>query len=224
MDDMSRLERASTVTAVCRVDALLPDSGSNGVTAIDKRPLAAPVDVKKLGVYGDVQVDRKHHGGPDKAVYAYSDDDARHFAELLDRPIDAGLFGENLRVAGVDVTGAVIGEHWRVGEQLVLEVTMPRTPCATFARRMRVPQWVKRFTEEGRPGAYLRVVHTGPVAAGDTIEIVDRPAHGITIGQCFSGLTDEQAGLLLAAAETQHLELADPVRRVAQRALAGTAA
>jgi hypothetical protein len=148
----------STVIAVCRVDRLLPDSGVIGVTAIDKRPVDGPVRVRPLGLHADVQADRKHHGGEDQAVYAYADEDAEHFAAMLDRPVPPGLFGENLRTSGVELTGAVIGERWRVGETLLLEVTIPRIPCGTFARRMGVAGWVKRFAEEGRPGAYLRVL------------------------------------------------------------------
>jgi MOSC domain-containing protein YiiM len=116
----------STVIAVCRVDRLLPDSGVIGVTAIDKRPVDGPVRVRPLGLHADVQADRKHHGGEDQAVYAYADEDAEHFAAMLDRPVPPGLFGENLRTSGVEVTGAVIGERRRVGETLLLEVTIPR--------------------------------------------------------------------------------------------------
>ncbi|GAA4681437.1 MOSC domain-containing protein [Frondihabitans cladoniiphilus] len=192
----------ASITSVCRVSKLLSDSGSMGVTAIDKQPLEDAVLVKKLGVYGDVQVDRQHHGGADKAVYAFADEDAAHWSDLLGREIPAGLFGENLRTSGLDVTGAVLGERWHVGEKLVLEVTMPRTPCATFARRMDEPRWVKRFTDEGRPGAYLRVVRAGPVSAGDSVVVTDRPEHGVTIGEMFGGLSPERAELLLALAST----------------------
>jgi MOSC domain-containing protein YiiM len=187
-----------TVTAVCRVDRLLPDAGTIGVTAIDKRPVDGPVRVRPLGLYADVQADRKHHGGEDQAVYAYADEDAAHFAAVLDRPVPAGLFGENLRTSGVDVTGAVTGERWRIGDTLELEVTIPRIPCGTFARRMDVDKWVKRFMAEGRPGAYLRVVRSGEVAAGDPVVVVDRPDHGVTIGDMFAGMSVEQASAVLA--------------------------
>jgi MOSC domain-containing protein YiiM len=208
----------ATVTAVCRVDRLLPDAGSVGITAIDKRPVDGPVRVRPLGLYADVQADRKHHGGEDQAVYAYADEDAAWFAGQLDRPIEPGLFGENLRVSGLDVTNAVVGERWRIGESLVLEVTIPRIPCATFARRMGVDKWVKRFTEEGRPGAYLRVVKSGDVEVGDTVEVIARPSHGVTIGAMFAGLRPEQASALLESERP----LAPKVRREAERALART--
>jgi MOSC domain-containing protein YiiM len=206
----------SLVTAVCRVDRLLPDSGTIGVTAIDKRPVAGKVRVRPLGLHADVQADRKHHGGEDQAVYAYADEDAEYFAASLGREIPPGLFGENLRTTGVDVTGAVTGERWRIGETLELEVTIPRIPCGTFARRMGVDKWVRRFTEEGRPGAYLRVVKSGPVAAGDPVVVTHRPAHGVTIGEVFAGLTPERARAVLESGE----RLAPKVVRDVSKALA----
>lgn len=187
----------SLVTAVCRVDRLLRDPGTIGVTAIDKRPVDGPVRVRPLGLHADVQADRKHHGGEDQAVYAYADEDAAFFAAMLDREIPPGLFGENLRTSGLDVTGALTGERGRVGDTLELEVTVPRIPCGTFARRMRVDRWVKRFADEGRPGAYFRVVRSGPVAAGDPVVVTHRPDHGVTIGQMSAGLTAEQARAVL---------------------------
>ena len=203
------------VTAVCRVEQLLRDSGTIGITAIDKRPVDGPVRVRPLGLHADVQADRKHHGGEDQAVYVYADEDAAFFAEQLDRPIPPGLFGENLRTTGVDVTGLVIGERLRLGDTLELEVTIPRIPCGTFARRMKVDKWVRRFAEEGRPGAYLRVRKSGSVAAGDAVTVLERPEHGVTIGQMFAGLTAEQATAVLAMGD----RLAPKVVREAQLAL-----
>ncbi|MCJ1714776.1 MOSC domain-containing protein [Curtobacterium sp. VKM Ac-2922] len=208
----------SLVTAVCRVDRLLPDRGTIGITAIDKRPVDGPVRVRPLGLYADVQADRKHHGGEDQAVYAYADEDAAFFEEQLDRPIAPGLFGENLRTSALDVTGAVTGERWRIGETLLLEVTIPRIPCGTFARRMGIDQWVKRFAAEGRPGAYLRVLKSGPVAAGDPVVVVERPAHGVTIGELFAGLSPERAQAVLDEAGGR--ALAPKVLREVTKALA----
>ncbi|KTR10910.1 MOSC domain-containing protein [Curtobacterium luteum] len=204
------------VTAVCRVERLLPDSGTIGVTAIDKRPVEGPVRVRPLGLYADVQADRKHHGGEDQAVYAYADEDAAYFADVLGREVPPGLFGENLRTSGVDVDGAVTGERWHVGSSLVLEVTIPRIPCGTFARRMRVDGWVRRFTEEGRPGAYFRVVKSGPVQAGDVVEVRDRPDHGVTIGELFAGISAERARAVLDAGRP----VAPKVRVLLDKALA----
>ena len=175
-----------TVLALCRVDKLLPDPGAIGVTAIDKQPVEGALDVKAYGVYGDVQADRKNHGGLFQAVYAYGQEDADWWAAQLGRDIPPGLFGENLRTQGIEVSGAEVGERWRIGEKLVLEVTSPRTPCATFQRRMGEAHWVKRFADANLTGAYFRVVERGTIAAGDAIEIIHKPDHGITLQRLFA--------------------------------------
>lgn len=179
------METAS-VLAVCRVHQLLSDEGSVGVTAIDKRPVPGPVKVHKLGLHGDIQASRIHHGGEDQAIYAYSQADADYWAAELGRDLPPGIFGENLRVDGIEATGAVIGERWKIGLDVEVEVTSPRTPCATFQRRMGEPQFVKRFTNEGRVGAYLRVIRTGSIRAGDHIHRLFVPKHGVTVGKWFS--------------------------------------
>ena len=165
---------------------LLPEASSVGVTAIDKRAVAGPVKVHKLGLQGDIQANRVHHGGPDQAIYAYSQADADFWAGELQRDLPPGIFGENLRVAGIDATGAVIGERWKIGLDVEVEVTSPRTPCATFQRRLGEPQFVKRFTGEGRVGAYLRVIRVGTIRAGDNIHRLYVPKHGVTVGEWFS--------------------------------------
>ncbi|WP_028279609.1 MOSC domain-containing protein [Arthrobacter sp. H5] len=186
-----------SLLAVCRVHALLPTTDSTGVTAIDKRPVSTSVSVHPLGLTGDIQASRKHHGGPFKAIYAYSQEDADFWAGEINRDVTPGLFGENLRVEGVDASHAVIGEQWRIGADVVLEVTEPRTPCANFARRMGETRWVKRFAAEGRVGTYLRVIKRGAIKAGDTVTVESRPDHGVTVAQVFAGLSVEDAQRLL---------------------------
>src|SRR5450830_1747266 len=169
----------SRLIATCVVHSLRPDTGQQGVTAIDKRPVDGPVRVRELGLYGDVQASRAHHGGVDKALYAYAQEDAEFWAGELGRELAAGWFGENLRVGGLDVSAARVGERWRIGSKVVVEVTMPRSPCATFARWVGGADergWVKRFAAERRLGAYLRVVTTGTIEAGDAIEVEAAPA------------------------------------------------
>ncbi|SDQ04873.1 MOSC domain-containing protein [Quadrisphaera sp. DSM 44207] len=208
-----------TLVAVCRVHRLLPDPGSVGVTAIDKRPVAGPVGVRALGLYGDVQADRKDHGGADKALYAYAEEAARAWEDELGREVVPGLFGENLRTAGLDVDGAELGERWRVGGRVLLEVTMPRTPCATFGRRLGEQHWVRRFTERGLPGAYLRVLQRGSVTAGDAVEVVHRPGHGVSVAG-FLADPARHAARVLALAEEGAVDVAADVLAVARRAAA----
>lgn len=188
-----------TVTHVCRVAQLQPDRGTVGVTAIDKRPIDGPVRVGRYGVRGDVQADRKHHGGPDKAVYAYDQAEADHWSAELGQEVPAGRFGENLRVSGLPVDDAEIGERWRIGETLELEVTGPRTPCATFGRWLSQDGWVRRFTARGRPGAYLSVLTPGEVCAGDSVTVTHRPGHGITVAAWFAQHSAADARTLLEA-------------------------
>jgi MOSC domain-containing protein YiiM len=173
-------------------------------TGIDKRPARGPVSVRRLGVVGDTICDTKNHGGLDQAVYAYAEEDAdwwrEQLADELSFALRPGAFGENLTTRGIDVTGAVIGERWRIGST-ILQVSAPRIPCSTFAAFWRVDRLIKRFTAAGRPGAYLRVLTEGQLSAGDPIVVLDRPGHGLTIEQAFRGLTgDRSLAPLLAAA------------------------
>lgn len=164
--------------AVCAVHQLRPDAGTVGTTAIDKRAVDGPVRIGPYGVYADVQANRKHHGGLEKALYAYAEEDAAHWSAELARDLPAGWFGENLRTEGIDVNHALIGEQWRIGATAIIEVTMPRTPCQTFARWVGGDDergWVKRFSEARRLGPYLRVVKNGEVQAGDEITVLHRP-------------------------------------------------
>ena len=163
-------------------------------SGIDKQPVAGRVAVHPLGLDGDVQVNRRHHGGEGQAVYAYAQEDAEWWAAELGRDLPPGRFGENLRTSGLDLTDAVLGERWRVGTAL-LEVTAPRIPCASFERFWGVPQLIKRFTAHGASGAYLRVLEPGEIGAGDPVDIVHRPGHGVTAGTAFRAFTTERSRL-----------------------------
>lgn len=206
------------VSHVCRVFQLLPDRGVVGVTAIDKRPVDGKVKVGALGLYADVQADRVHHGGEEQAVYAFATEDVHVWEEELGREIAPGEFGENLRTEGIDTSNAVIGTRWKIGSA-ELEVTIPRTPCSTFARRMGIGDWVQRFTENGNTGAYLRVVRKGSLQAGDSIEVTFVPAHGVTVKQLFEGPTVDQAQALLDAQRKGEMDLTPKVVREINRIL-----
>ena len=169
----------------------------SGPTGIAKRPSPVPVEVRvpgraQSGLAGDAICDVEDHGGPEQAVYAYGREDLDEWERELGTALAGGAFGENLTTTGVDVTGALVGERWRVGTGVVLEVTSPRIPCSTFQRWMGRPGWVKAFTRRAVPGAYLRVLSPGTIAAGDPVEIELRPPHGVTIGMVFRALTLER--------------------------------
>jgi MOSC domain-containing protein YiiM len=182
---------------VLQVNLAVPeksDAKNVGTTGINKQPVNHKVPVRApgpkttglhSGLVGDQIFDTKHHGGDDQAVYAYAREDYDWWAKELGRELPGGLFGENLTTAQLDVNGAEIGETWRVGAELILQTTFARVPCATFQWKMQEPRWLKRFAAERRPGAYLRVVQPGEVQAGDRIEILARPGHGVTIAEGF---------------------------------------
>lgn len=207
--------------AVCRVHVLLPDAGTVGVTAIDKRPVEGRVKVRPYGLYADLQADRANHGGLDQAVYAYAQEDADFWSAELGRDVTPGLFGENLRVRGLDVNHAVIGERWRVGSSL-LEVTHPRVPCQTFGRRLGEQRWVRRFTQANRTGAYLRVIENGEIGAGDTVDVVHTPVHGVTVADWFAasyGVARQEAGDAVDTAEDRGAPDPDALEKLALRLL-----
>lgn len=171
-------------------------------TAIRKAPVEGRVRVQGVNLAGDDQADRTVHGGPDKAVYCYAGEDNDWWATELDRVIPPGTFGENLTTEGVDVSGAVIGERWRIGS-VALEVSEPRQPCWKLTAVMQIPRFQQQFNRAERFGAYLRIVEQGDLGVGDTIEVLDRPAHGVTIRDVGVIATTEhqRAGELLAIPE-----------------------
>ena len=195
----------------------------DGVTGIDKRPVEGPVRVTApgpkgvggSGLAGDAVCERKHHGGDVQAVYAVAREDLDAWERELGRPLRNGVFGENLTTSGLDVSGALIGERWRVGPDLLLEVTSGRIPCQTFQGHLGERQWVRRFTAQAAPGAYLRVIEPGEIRAGDAIEIVRRPDHEVTVAFQFRAVTTERALLprVLAAAEWLHPEAVETARK-----------
>ncbi len=159
------------------------DTGRRTIlTAIWKAPVEGRVAVRGVNLDGDGQADRSVHGGPDKAVYAYALEETRTWERELGRELGPAAFGENLTTAGLDVSGALVGERWRVGSAL-LEVVQPRLPCFKLGLRMGDPSFVRRFGQASRPGAYLRIVEEGDLGAGDEVEVdvANLPDHGVTV-------------------------------------------
>jgi MOSC domain-containing protein YiiM len=197
------------------------DTGSTG---IGKQPTLEPVQVRApgpkttglgSGLVGDFIGDGKHHGGNDQAVYAFQREDLDDWERRLRRELPNGFFGENLTTLDLEINQARIGERWRVGEKVVLQVTAPRIPCATFRGWMGEKGWAKIFTAAGRPGAYLSVITPGTIRAGDPIEVIQRPDHGVSIGLVFRATTTERSLLprLLAAEAYLDQDTIDMVRR-----------
>ncbi|MBY8881807.1 MOSC domain-containing protein [Actinacidiphila acidipaludis] len=176
-------------------------------TGIDKQPVSGRVAVTApgpkgtgaVGLAGDRAYDVKHHGGDDQAVYAYAREDLDHWEGELGRTFAPGSFGENLTTCGLDLNAVLIGERWRIGTVL-LEVSAPRIPCATFAGWLDEKGWMRTFTRAARPGPYLRVVEPGELAAGDDLVVEHRPQdRRVTVAECFRALTTEPELLPLLA-------------------------
>ena len=130
-------------------------------TGIYKRPTDEPVAIGPLGLSSDTIWSKKHHGGPDQAVYVYGEEDYAWWAAELGRPLEPGTFGENLTVAGLESGAALVGDRLRVGDEVVLEVTCGRIPCGTLTARMGIRAFAQRFRKAGRPGLYCRVTRAG---------------------------------------------------------------
>lgn len=165
------------------------------VSAIDKIPREGPVAVKDLGLEGDQVGDVHNHGGTFRAVYAYAAEDLLHWERELGRPVRPGLFGENLTTRDIDLNQCVIGEEWSVGTAR-LTVSSVRTPGPTFERWMAIQGfdatgWIGRFAARGRPGVYLTVLDRGFVAAGDFVDVLRVPSHGVTAATVFRALHQE---------------------------------
>lgn len=193
-------------------------------TGIGKQPTFEPVQVRApgpkttglgSGLVGDFIGDGKHHGGNDQAVYAFQREDLDDWERRLGRELPNGFFGENLTTLDLEINQALIGEYWQVGEKVVLQVTAPRIPCATFRGWMGEKGWAKIFTAVGRPGGYLSVITPGTIRSGDPIEVIQRPDHDVSIGLVFRATTTERSLLprLLAAEAYLDEDTIEMVRR-----------
>ena len=165
---------------------------SEGKTGIDKRAVKEEITFSQDQVAGDVIVDRKNHGGYHQAVYVYAREDADWWEREIGTTIDNGRFGENLTTLGINVNESVIGERWKIGS-VILEVSQPRIPCRTFAGFWQRPTLIKEFMSAGRPGTYCRIIQEGEITAGDLIEVIEIPSHGIKISDLYAAKNGERS-------------------------------
>jgi MOSC domain-containing protein YiiM len=172
--------------------------GREVTSGIWKEPVTGRRWLRGVNVDGDDQADRRVHGGPTKAVYAYAAEDYAWWGTELAVALEPGTFGENLTISGVDLADRVVGERWRIGTA-VLRVTEPRIPCFKLGMRMGDAEFVHRFAEAARPGTYLAIEIEGELGAGDPIELLDRPDHDVTIGtveRAYHGHRELRPGLV----------------------------
>ncbi len=185
------MARARVIAVNTGTEADLVVGGKPARTAIDKRPVTGRVRLGVLGLAGDEYADKENHGGYEQAIYAYAREDLDWWVERLGYELRDGQFGENITTAGLDITGALIGETWRIGTAVV-QITSPRIPCVTFQSWLDEPHWVKRFAAAGRPGAYLRVLAEGTVGAGDQAEVLERPAERVSVAESMRAFYGDQ--------------------------------
>ena len=184
----------SVQTGISRPSAV----ASNKATAIVKEPVMM-ANVTVDGLAGDVIVDQKNHGGPDQAVYIYTQADYGWWEAELERTLEAGLFGENLTfsaddAAQVEATMVRIGDRYRIGDVL-LEVTAPRIPCLILADRVGQTDFVRVFREAERPGMYCRVLEPGTIRPGDSIEVTCAEATNLGLVDAYRLAYDRTADL-----------------------------
>ncbi len=186
--------------------------GPNGKpwsSAVDKRPVHGPLSVSVNGLERDHQVNRRSHGGKEKAILAYSAD---HYpvwqTELRDSGLTFGAFGENLTMANFTEQNVCIGDQWKIGSVL-LEVSQPRQPCWKLAKIRRQPDLVKRIVDTCRSGWYLRVLTIGLIEAGQACQRVARPHAEWTVARA-SNVTYDATSDPAERAELVRLERLSP--------------
>jgi MOSC domain-containing protein YiiM len=182
-------------------------------TGIFKFPTPGAVRVTKLGLEGDVIISKKHHGGPDQAVYVYGAADYAWWSQKLGLEITPGTFGENFTIGELESAQFNIGDFLHI-DDVILQVTAPRIPCGTFATRMNDPQWVKIFRYAERPGLYCRVLQEGSVQTGDLVSVERYTGETISILEMFRDYYEKDKSV-----ETLRRHLQAPIAIRARRDL-----
>lgn len=191
---------------------LLPEGHFSGIA---KRAVTGPVWLGATGFAGDEQVDRRVHGGPERAVCVFTIAGYRHWAAVYPRraaDFVPGAFGENLCCAGIDEREACIGDRWQLGEA-ILEISQPRNPCWKLSQHLELPDLSKRIVQTGYGAGWLcRVIQPGHVQAGDRLSILVRHPARLAITQLWALTITDMPDLTELAKAAEHAALA-PVWR-----------
>jgi MOSC domain-containing protein YiiM len=174
-------------------------------TGIYKFPVQKSVQITSLGIKEDFIGNAKHHGGPDQAIYVYGMKDYEWWSTELGRGMEAGTFGENLTISELESAKFNIGDCLHIGP-VTLQVTAPRIPCGTFAKRMDDPKFVKRFRSAERPGLYCRVIKEGFVKAGDEVRMEEYTGDTISLTRMYRDYYEKDK-----SRETLQRHLAAPI-------------
>lgn len=168
-------------------------------TGFFKEPVAGAVRLGRTNLEGDGQADRVHHGGPDKAVLAYSAEHYPGWRQMMKNPsLPFGAFGENFTVTGLTEADVCIGDTWQVGEEAVVQVSQPRQPCWKLARRWRIKTLALDVQQTGRTGWYFRVLSEGSVAAGMRFVLQERPHPDWTVERANRVMHTEKSDIAKA--------------------------
>ena len=155
--------------------------GRTVTTGIFKEPVEGRVALRTLNLEGDRQADLSLHGGPSKAIYAYP---AEHYdywrAELADRTLSWGMFGENFTTEGLREDDVRIGDRFKIGSAELM-ATEPRLPCYKLAIKFGRDDIIKRFLESGRTGFYFAVLREGEIEAGDSIQLTQHDENDVSV-------------------------------------------
>lgn len=153
-------------------------------TGIYKDPVQEAVQITTLGIPQDFIASKKHHGGPDQAIYVYGQADYEWWSKEIGRDLKPGTFGDNFTISELESAAFNVGDRLHIGSA-ILEVSAPRIPCRTFARRMEDPFFVKKFRHAERPGLYCRVIQEGSVRVGDEVRVEKYTGETISVLQMF---------------------------------------
>jgi MOSC domain-containing protein YiiM len=167
-------------------------NGEEILSAIGKRPIRSEtIEAGKINLAGDAQSDREHHGGPDKAIYAYPTENWPWWEKEHHFPCGAGAFGENLTLAGADETAIRIGDRFSWGD-VELEVSQPRVPCYKFLLYSARDDAGALMTMAGRCGWYFRVRRTGSALTKGADLLRRRENDGPTVREAFFAAFDRR--------------------------------
>ena len=154
-------------------------------TGIFKYPVTEPIFLGTEDVENDAVIDRRYHGGIEKAVYGYSENHYEYWKTLYpDLDLDFGMFGENLTISNLEETEINVGNTYTLGE-VILEVTKPREPCFKLGLRFGTQAILKQFWNSTKSGIYFKVLQTGNVKVGDTFTLVNKKEHSPTISEVY---------------------------------------
>ena len=152
------------------------------ITGIKKQEVQE-VYLSAHGFEGDDVADKKHHGGPDRAVCLYPAEHYKQWAEEFGKTLPKSAFGENITVTNMLEADVCIGDVYKVGEA-VIQITQGRIPCSTIDKYTEVNALLKRLIETGYTGYLARVLQEGTIRVDSTIEMLERDPARISVLHC----------------------------------------